>query len=64
MANRKSDPLEYYIRDEEKAANEYELLAEVLLELGRKDLADIVFGIAFDESKHRLKLLKIREALL
>jgi len=61
---RQVEPLEYYIRDEEKAVEEYAQLAEALSDHGRKDLAHIVFNIMVQEDQHRVKLEQIQQALL
>jgi len=61
---RQIEPLEYYIRDEEKAVEEYAQLAEALSDHGRKDLAHVVFNIMVQEDQHRAKLEQIQEALL
>jgi len=61
---RQVEPLEYYIRDEEKAVEEYAQLAEALSDHGRKDLAHVVFNIMVQEDQHRTKLEQIQEALL
>jgi len=50
---RQVEPLEYYIRDEEKAVEEYAQLAEALSDHGRKDLAHVVFNIMVQEDQHR-----------
>ena len=61
---RQVEPLEYYIRDEEKAVEEYAQLAEALSDHGRKDLAHKIFDIMVQEDQHRVKLEQIQEALL
>ena len=61
---REVEPLEYYIKDEEKAVEEYAQLAEALSDHGREDLAHMVFDIMVQEDQHRVKLERIQEALL
>lgn len=57
-------PLDYYIKDEEKAVEEYYQLGLSLEKFGRPDLAVVVFGIMEDEDQHRKTLKMIQEAIL
>lgn len=57
-------PLDYYIKDEEKAVEEYYNLALSLERFGRPDLANLVYGIMEDEATHQKTLEKIQEAIL